>query len=141
MTRRTADKRLDVGALRGGIDRRDPDRLIGLYAEHAHLSIVNAGVPQTSPFELRGKAEIAKHLRATFLPKTSRRVEKEEVVGQKSGVKCRKVCEYSDRDRVVVQTTLRCAEARSSARWTWWSGRRGRIAREIGQSLRPQCTL
>lgn len=106
MTQRKSYNVLDFEALRLGIEQGDPDRLIGLYAEHAHLSIVNTGAPQTSPFELRGKAEIAKHLGATFLPETSHRVEREEVVGKEGGVRFREVCEYSDGSRVVVETTL-----------------------------------
>ena len=106
MTQRKADTGLDFEALRLGIERGDPGCLIGFYAEHAHLSIVNTGAPQSSPFELRGKAEIAKHLGATFLPETSHRVEREEVVGKEGGVRFREVCEYPDGSRVVVETKL-----------------------------------
>ena len=106
MTQRKADTGLDFEALRLGIERGDPGCLIGFYAEHAHLSIVNAGAPQTSPFELHGKAEIAKHLRATFLRETSHRVERGVVIGKEGGVRYREVCEYTDGVRVVVETTL-----------------------------------
>jgi hypothetical protein len=50
---------------------------------------------------LRGKAEIAKHLRAVFGQGVSHRVEREEY-----GVRFREVCEYPDGSRVVVETTL-----------------------------------
>jgi hypothetical protein len=92
---------LDFGALRRGIEGCDPDLILGFYAEDAKLSIVNPGVPQASPFELRGKAEIAKHLRAVFGQGVSHRVEREE-----DGVRFREVCEYPDGSRVVVETTL-----------------------------------
>jgi len=68
------------------------------------LSIVNAGAPQGSSFELRGKAEIAKHLRAVFGQGASHRVEQEIVAGER--VRFREVCEYPDGTRVVVETTL-----------------------------------
>jgi hypothetical protein len=122
MTQRKADTRLDFEALRLGIERCDPDFVLGFYdedaelsivhagspqgtpTEHARLSIVNAAAPQTAPFELRGKAEIAKHLRAIFGQGTSHRVER-RVVGEER-VTFREVCEYPDGSRIVVETTL-----------------------------------
>ena len=61
MTQRKTDTGLDFEALRLAIERCDPDQVLGFYAEDARLSIANAAAPQASPFELRGKAEIAKH--------------------------------------------------------------------------------
>ncbi len=104
MTERKAGEGLDFEALRLGIERCDPDLVLSFYAEDAELSIVNAGSPQASPFELRGKAEIAKHLRAAFGPEASHRVER-EVVGEER-VTFREACEYPDGSRVVVETTL-----------------------------------
>ena len=104
MTQRKADKGLDFEAMRLGIERCDPDLVLGFYAEDAELSIVNAGAPQGSSFELRGKAEIAKHLRAVFGQGASHRVEQEIVAGER--VRFREVCEYPDGTRVVVETTL-----------------------------------
>jgi hypothetical protein len=106
MTQREAETGLDFEALRLGIERCDPDLVLGFYAEDARLSIVNAGAPQAPPFELRGKAEIAKHLRTVFGQEASHRVEREEVVGEEDGVRFREVCEYPDGSRVVVETTL-----------------------------------
>ena len=51
------------------------------YADDARLDIVNTAVPQASPFELCGKAEIAKHLWAAFGKGASHRIERAEVVG------------------------------------------------------------
>jgi SnoaL-like protein len=104
MTQRKSGKGLNFEALRLAIEQCDPDLVLGFYAEDAHLSIANAGFPQNAPFELRGKAEIAKHLRATFGQETSRRVEG-EVVGEER-VTFREVCEYPDGSRVMVETKL-----------------------------------
>ena len=104
MTHRKAQRGLDFGALRQAIERCDPDLILDFYAEEANLSIVNADVPHASPFELSGKAEIAKYLRAAFGRETSHRVE-EEVVGE-DRVMFREACEYPDGGRVVVETTL-----------------------------------
>ncbi|MDQ3436459.1 MAG: nuclear transport factor 2 family protein [Actinomycetota bacterium] len=104
MTERKTANGLDFESLRLGIERCDPDLVLGFYAEDAELSIVNAGAPQGPPFELRGKAEIAKHLRAVFGQETSHRVEQEFVDEER--VRFREACEYPDGSRVVVETTL-----------------------------------
>jgi hypothetical protein len=110
MTRGKAEKGLDFEALRLGIEGNDPDYVLGFYAEDAQLSIVNVEVPLSFPFELRGKAEIGKHLRATFGPETSHRVER-EVVGE-DRVTFREACEYADGGRVWVDTTLEVRDAK-----------------------------
>ena len=99
-----ADEGLDFEALRHAIERCDLDLMLGFYAEDAELSIVNAEAPRSFPFELRGKGEIAKYLRAVFGPETSHRVEG-EVVGEER-VTFWEACEYPDGNRVRVETTL-----------------------------------
>jgi hypothetical protein len=104
MTGRKTAGRLDFEALRLGIERCDSDLLLGYYAEDATLSIVKADAPQASPFELRGKAEIGRHLRVVFGQKASHRVER-EVVGE-DRVTFRETSEYPDGGRVRVETML-----------------------------------
>ena len=105
MTERKTANGLDFEALRHAIERGDPDLILGFYAEDAELSIVNAGAQQSSPFELRGKAEIAKHLRAVFDQGASHRVEREKIIGE-DRVTFQEVCGYPDGSRFVVETTL-----------------------------------
>jgi hypothetical protein len=104
VTERKADRGLDFKALRHAIEHCDVEVMLGFYAEDARLSIVNAGILEGAPFELRGKAEIVKHLRATFGQKTSHRVGR-EVIGEER-VRFREACEYPDSSRVLVETTL-----------------------------------
>jgi hypothetical protein len=104
LTQRRSGTGLNFEALCVAIERCAPDLVLGFYAEDAQLSIANAGSPQSSPFELRGRAEIAKHLRAVFAQETSRRIEG-EVVGEER-VAFREACEYPDGSRVMVETTL-----------------------------------
>jgi hypothetical protein len=104
MTRGEAAEWVDFETLRHAIEHCDPDVILGFYAEDAQLSIVNASVPQAPPFVLRGKAEVAKHLRATFGHGTTHCVER-EVVGE-DRVTFREACEYPDGGRVLVETTL-----------------------------------
>jgi hypothetical protein len=75
-----ADEGLDFEALRYAIEHCDLDVMLGFYAEDAELSIVNAEAPRSFPFELRGKGEIAKYLRAVFGQETSHRVEGRSLV-------------------------------------------------------------
>jgi hypothetical protein len=105
MRKRKEEIALDWETLRLGIERCDPDLLIGFYAEDARLSIVDADAPHASPFELRGKGEIAKHLRVAFGQEASHRVERDAAVGQ-ARVTFREACEYSDGGRILVETTL-----------------------------------
>ena len=104
MTEGKSAGRLDFEALRIGIERRDPDLVLGFYAEGATLSIANAEVSNVPPFELRGKAEIAKHLQAVYAQKASHRVDREVV--DEGRATFRERCEYPDGGRVVVETTL-----------------------------------
>lgn len=110
MPARKADKGLDFEALLRAIERCDPDLMLGFYADDAEIGIVNAGASQDSPFDLRGKAEITKYLRAAFDQKASHRVERE--VADEDGVTFREICEYPEGDRVVVETTLEVREGR-----------------------------
>jgi SnoaL-like domain len=104
MTQREADTGLDFAALRLGIEHCDLTVMLDFYADDAELSIVNVETPRSLPFELHGKAEIAKHLRATFGQKTSHRVER-EVIGEEQ-VAFQEACEYPDGSQIVVETTL-----------------------------------
>jgi hypothetical protein len=105
MTQQNPDRRLDLETLYLGIEACDPDLLLGFYADDARLSIVNTDIPHAPPFELLGKGEIAKHLRATFGQEASHRVERDADVGE-DRVTLREACVYPDGGRVVVETTL-----------------------------------
>ena len=61
-------------------------------------------MPQTSFFDLAGKSEVAKHLRAVYGQGASHRAER--VVVDEGRVKFREAYEYPDGSRVLVETTL-----------------------------------
>lgn len=112
MPKRKADEGLDFEVLRRGIERCDPDLVLGFYAEDARISIVDARASQSShPFELCGKAEIAKHLRAVYGQKASHRVGREATLGE-DRVMFRETCGYPDGSRVLVETTLEVREGK-----------------------------
>jgi hypothetical protein len=95
---------LDFETPRRTIERSEPDLALSLYVEDAQVTIVDACEPLSPPFELRGKAEIAKYLRTVFRQKTLRRIEGE--VFAERQVAYREACEYPDGTRVLVATTL-----------------------------------
>ena len=110
MTKRKVDKGLNFDALRHAIEQCDLNLLLSFYAEDAQLSIVNAEAQWSIPFELCGKVEVAKHLRAAYGHGESHRIEG-EVVGE-DRVTFREGCEYPDGDRVVVETTLEVCDGK-----------------------------
>jgi hypothetical protein len=110
MTQRRAANGLNFEALRHAIERCDLDLILGFYADDATLSIVNAEAQRSSPFELRGKAEIGKHLRVVFTQKASHHVER-EVLGEDQ-VTFRETCEYPDGGWVWVETTLEVRDSK-----------------------------
>jgi hypothetical protein len=105
MTQQNPERRVDLESLYLGIETCDPELLLGFYADDARLSIVNTDTPHAPPFELWGRGEIAKHLRATFGQEASHRVERDAYFGE-DRVTFREVCEYSDGARVWIETKL-----------------------------------
>ncbi|MGH3145067.1 MAG: nuclear transport factor 2 family protein [Rubrobacter sp.] len=103
---------LDFEALRDAVERRDPDLLLGFYAEDAGLRVVNAGFADGPAFELHGRAEIERYLRVVFDRRTPGRV-RGESVGEEV-IAFEEVCEYPDGTRVVVRTTLELRDGRIS---------------------------
>jgi hypothetical protein len=63
MTDRGTAGGLDLEALRRAHERRDLDLRLGLYADDAGLRRVDRNNPPSSPFELRGKEQIAGYWR------------------------------------------------------------------------------
>jgi ketosteroid isomerase-like protein len=105
----------DLEAMRRGIEGRDADLLISLYADDAELRIVNKSTPPRSPRELHGKEEIAEYLREGYGMEMEHRVE--NAVFSEDRVAFNIACRYPDGLRVLVATTLKVRD--------------GKIAREV----------
>jgi len=101
-----ATKGLDFGALRLAIEARDPDALTGFYAEDAHLRIVHAALLDGPAFELRGRAQIERYLRAICDQQMTCSVEDGAVVGQDGTIEFRELCSYPNGTPISVKTTL-----------------------------------
>ena len=104
---------LDFGALRSAIEWRDPDALLGFYAEDARLRVENAALPEGVAFELRGRERIERYLRAICDQGISRAVVG-EVFADEDGIEFVEVCGYPDGARISVETTLELRKGRIS---------------------------
>jgi len=103
--------RLDFGALRDAIEGCDPEALLGFYSEDAELRIINAAFPESVPFELKGRSQIERYLRAICNQQMTCGVEEEVVFGEGS-VEFVEVCTYPNGNLISVRTTLEIDEGR-----------------------------
>jgi hypothetical protein len=101
--------RLDFESLRRAIERGDPDSMLEFYADDARVRVLNDGAVS---FEVEGKAEVAKYLRAIHARPAIHRVENEVVVEGRAHFE--ESCEYPDGARTVVATTLEVREGEIS---------------------------
>jgi hypothetical protein len=97
--------RLDIRAFRHAVERRDADALLGFYSDGSELRIVNGEALEDPAFELRGRAEIHRYLRAVCDQEMTCAIEGEIVFGEES-VEFSEACEYQDGTWVLVRTTL-----------------------------------
>ena len=102
---------LDFGALRNAIEDNDPDLLLGFYAEDAELRIVNAALPDGVAFELKGRSQIERYLRAVCDQEMSCLLEGEVVSGE-GRITFGQRCAYPDGTLIWVRTTLEIGEGK-----------------------------
>jgi hypothetical protein len=79
--------------------------MLALYAEDAELRIVNAALPDDRAFELRGRSQIERYLRAICEQEMECLVEGGAVYGERS-VAFVGSCRYPDGGTVRVETML-----------------------------------
>lgn len=101
MDERRISGRLDFEALRRAIERSDPDAMLGFYAEDAGVRVLDGGAVS---FEVEGRAEVAKYLRAVHARPAIHRVKNEATV--EGRIHFEESCEYPDGSRTVVATRL-----------------------------------
>ena len=92
---------LDFESLRRAIERGDTDAMLGFYADDAGVRVLHGG---TVSFEVEGKAEVAKYLRAVHARPAIHRVEKEVLAEER--ILFEESCEYPDGVRTVVATRM-----------------------------------
>ena len=101
--------RLDFGALRDAIERKDPEALLGFYAEDAELRIVHEALPDGRAFELNGKAQIERYLKTVCDQEVSCAVRGEAVFGGRS-IAFVETCSYPNGTPISISTTLEVEE-------------------------------
>jgi hypothetical protein len=101
---------LDFCDLRDAIERRDSETLIGFYAGDAHLRIVYTTLPNGPVFELGGRAQVGRYLRAVCEQEIFCLVEGGAVFGEGT-VRFRETCFYPNGAPISVMTTLELAGA------------------------------
>ena len=104
MTEQKSTSAFDFEALRQAIENLDANRLVGLYADDAEMLTVNRYTTPSFPKVLKGKEEIAEHLRDVCGRAMTHRVEN-EVIGE-NRVAFNEACEYPDGTRVLAAMTL-----------------------------------
>ena len=104
MTEQKSTSAFDFESMRQTIENLDADQLVGLYADDAEMLTVNRYTTPSSPKVLKGKEEIAEHLRDVCGRAMSHHVEN-EVVGE-DRVAFNEACEYPDGTRVLAAMTL-----------------------------------
>lgn len=127
MSERRISGRLDFETLRRAIERSDPDSMLELYADDAGVRVLGGGAES---FEVEGKAEVAKYLRAVHARPAVHRVENEVVA--EGRIHFEESCEYPDGTRTVVATRLEVREGEISRQVDMVVGRDGRSG-EPGQ--------
>lgn len=101
MGERGISGKLDFEALRRAIERSDADAMLRFYAEDVGVRVLDGGAVS---FEVEGRAEVAKYLRAVHARPAIHRVGNETMV--EGRIHFEESCEYPDGSRTVVATSL-----------------------------------
>ena len=109
MSKRGITGRLDFEALRRAIERGDPEAILEFYADDAGVRVLGDCAVS---FEVEGKAEVAKYLRAVHARPAIHRVASEVV--SEGRIYFEEYCEYPDGVRTEVETSLEVREGEIS---------------------------
>ena len=104
MTERAAAGGLDLEALRRAAEGKDPDSMLGLYADDAEYVRVDRNNTPSTPMSLRGKEEVGEYLRDVFSRDMTHSIEN-EVVGEDRAA-FNWACEYPDGTKVLAAETV-----------------------------------
>ena len=106
MIEERAKRLLDFRALKGAMEGKDPEAMLAFYAEDAELRVENAALPEGRVFELRGRSQIERYLRAICEQEMEcLLLEGGAVYGQRS-IAFVGSCRYADGGALRVETML-----------------------------------
>ncbi|HEY7593387.1 MAG TPA: nuclear transport factor 2 family protein [Actinophytocola sp.] len=106
----TTETTFAVERFRRGIEERDTNALLSMYADDAEIRIVDRTSPPSGPRVLRGRQAIAEYL--TDVNGRDMTHELERVVAQPDGVAYLEACRYADGTRVLCSAVLDLAGGR-----------------------------
>jgi SnoaL-like domain len=95
---------LDLEALRRAAEGKDPEAMLGLYADDAEYVRVDRNSTPSSPMALRGKEEVGGYLRDVFSREMTHRIENEVVREDRAAFNW--ACEYPDGTKVLAAETV-----------------------------------
>jgi ketosteroid isomerase-like protein len=104
MAERSAARGLDLETFRRAAEGKDPDSMLGLYADDAEYVRVDRNSTPSSPMALRGKEKISEYLRDVFSRDMTHSIEN-EVLGEERAA-FNWACEYSDGTKVLSAETV-----------------------------------
>lgn len=93
----------DIDTIRTAHEQRNPDLLLGLYADDALMQIVDRTHPPSAPLELRGKQAIADFFRDVYSRDMTHHVIDEVV--SKDRLSFDVACQYRSGERVLAAST------------------------------------
>ncbi len=99
----TTGNTFDLDALRRGIEDRDAEALLALYAADAEIVEIDKDHPPTSPRTIRGHDAIAAHLRDVCARDMTHRLERPVVADGRLAFT--EACSYSDGTNVLCMAT------------------------------------
>jgi hypothetical protein len=95
---------VDMSTLRQAIEQRNAELLISLYADTAHVQIIDSVHQPSSPLELRGKQAIADYLSDICRREMTHRI-MDEVIGE-NRLSFNEACQYPGGERVLAASVL-----------------------------------
>ena len=99
----TTSTGFDLDRLRRAVEERDADALLALYAEDAEITEVDAINPPRTPRVLRGREQIAEHLRDVCARDMTHRLERPVVAADRLAFT--ESCRYADGTNVLCMAT------------------------------------
>lgn len=97
------EKSFDLEALRRGIEQRDPEAMLSLYADSAEVTEVDKSNPPSAPRVFRGKEAIGEHLREVCARDMTHRLERPVLADDRLAFT--EACRYPDGTEVLAMAT------------------------------------
>jgi hypothetical protein len=99
----TTETSFDLDTLRRGIEERDPEAMLSLYADSAEVTEVDKSSPPNAPRVFRGKEAIGEHLQEVCARDMTHHLERPVVADDRLAFT--EACRYPDGTQVLCMAT------------------------------------